>query len=192
MTLVGCAAKNIDNDFQLIGVEEGIVILSISHDNKWNQNTSNVIFFLSGDEKNLSFSSRQRSFFLEFYPSEFSEDFGRLYVVKLKEGIYNFFSWHFRFGDEIGAIYSLEEEKIPQELKFNVIGGDVNYLGNLHLQLVLEEQHDSPGVFNFLDGYPVVRDMSERDLSIFWSRYPGLKSHKVEKKLLPLGPWVRR
>lgn len=95
---------------------------------------------------------------------------GRLAVMELPQGIYEFYNWegHSSFGRGKSRI----RPKTEFSKKFLVKAGEVKYLGNLHLAL-------SRSAFKLL-----VLDMEDRDLSILHKDNPLITPNSVQVSLI--------
>ncbi len=97
---------------------------------------------------------------------------GRLAVVQLPPGEYEFYSWH---GTTGSANISAGR---PFSKKFTVVAGSVIYLGNVHLAI------GSSG-FSLRGGYQVnTADMRDRDLTLLHRKYPKIAPDAVLVRIL--------
>lgn len=184
--LSGCAARSIDKDFAFDpGKDEGIVIVSVSHDVSGGRATRGFFNVNGGPiEKNgLLLAS-----LIDVAPgiagsNDFKGGYGKLYVLPLPAGKHVISSWRVAYGSTL----SVEPRVLPTPLEFVVTAGEVKYLGNLHANL-----QTGKGIFGQTvlgDAYPEVRDQRARDIALFAARYPRLKDGVVVG-LLATGPWL--
>lgn len=114
--------------------------------------------------------------------NEFPDRRGHVYVLELEPGQHTIDGWQVA---SAGA--RIHPSVRAPALTFEVQAGQVLYLGNLHAQLTLGHKmlFGSRAAY---DARVVVQDKSSQDVEIAESRTPALKG-KVQKALLPLGPW---
>lgn len=186
VALAGCAAKSIRADFTL-GEEqnEGIVIISVSHDLAGPRGT-HAIFYMDGGIAHGGSALFSLDEAIPGIPKrgEFKDSRGHLLVLALPPGKHAIDYWQISNGSGL-RIFPKEK---PRPLEFDVARGDVKYLGNLHANL-----HTGKNIFGITitgDGYPEVIDRQTRDIPLFEDKYPQFKG-KVALALLPLGPWVQ-
>lgn len=184
-TLTGCAATSIQKDFTFkAGANEGIVVVSVSHDLA-GKRASKAIFYM---DEGLP-SGRSLLFSLgEAAPgitrgSEFKDSYGQLLVLSLPAGKHTIDSWQITNGTGL-RIFPKEK---PQPLVFDVMSGQIKYLGNLHANLATGK--NIFGITIIGNGYPEIRDQQQRDIPIFEDRYPQFKN-KIVIDLLQPGPWI--
>jgi hypothetical protein len=97
---------------------------------------------------------------------------GRLAVVQLPPGMYEFYSWS---GSTGSASISAGR---PFSKRFTVVAGTVIYLGNVHLAI-------GSGGFSVQGGYQVrTADLRERDLTLLHSKYPKIAPATVLVRIL--------
>ena len=185
-SLTGCAATSIQKDFAFkAGANEGIVVVSISHDLA-GRRASKAIFYMDDGlpgGRNLLFSLGEAAPGIT-RGSEFKDSYGQLLVLSLPAGKHTIDSWQITNGTGL-RIFPKEK---PQPLVFEVVSGQVKYLGNLHANLASGK--NIFGVTIIGNGYPEIRDQRQRDISIFEDRYPQFKN-KIIIDLLQPGPWIQ-
>lgn len=183
--LAGCAAKSIPRDSSL-GSEpdKGIVVVSVSHDLA-GRRAARAIFYMDGGAVSGGSTLLSLDEVIPGTPrgSEFKGSYGHLLVLSLPPGRHAIDSWQITNGTGL-RIFPREK---PTPLVFEVVSGEVKYLGNLHANLATGK--NIFGMTITADGYPEVRDQRQRDLPMFESRYPQLKD-KAVIDLLRLGPWI--
>lgn len=182
--LAGCATTSIKKDYAL-GNEgnSGLVIVSVSHDLAGGRNT-NAIFYVDGGivSGGSMLSSSDKDFFGISSGNEFSDSYGRLLVIALSPGRHTIDSWQIANGS---GLRILPKEKLAP-LTFEVTRGQIKYLGNLHANLATGKNVFGMTIVG--DGYPEVRDLRQRDMSLLDNRYPQFRG-KASTELLPLGVW---
>src|SRR6185312_13378187 len=186
LTLAGCSVQSVKKDFSFSDASnEGIVILSVSHDLSGGRGTR-AIFYMDG----IPVHGGKMLFSLDdAFPgiprgSDFADSYGHIIVMSLPAGKHFMDSWQVTIGS---AAYLYPRRK-PVPLEFEVRKGEIVYLGNLHANLYTGKNLFGMSVVG--DGYPEVRDERERDLPMIEEKYPQFKG-KVAVHLLPLGPWVK-
>lgn len=184
--LAGCAAKSIQKDYSFSNetADQGIVVVSVSHDLEGTRRTS-AIFYMDGGVTNGGQMLRSLD---EAMPgmnraSEFKDSYGHLLVLALPSGRHTIDSWQITNGSGLRVF----PRNKPTPLAFDVAPGQVTYLGNLHANLMTGK--NVFGITITGDGYPEVRNQQQRDIALFENKYPQFKD-KVVVKLLPLGPWA--
>ncbi|WP_034351404.1 hypothetical protein [Herbaspirillum sp. GW103] len=186
LLLTACAASNVDRDFSLENnPDQGIVIASVSFDRAGSRN-SQAMFYLDEGIPGAPVPARR----LEALPehatirmgSQFKDSYGQVLAISLPAGRHTISSWRL----VRSAAYSLSpSEKMPP-LEFHVAAGKVQYIGNLHLNLV--EGKNMLGLRMVADASPEIRDRQDRDLPIIKKKYPQF-ADRMEIRLLPLGTW---
>lgn len=184
ISLAGCAAKNVRNDFNFSKEgKEGIVVISVSHDDGVPRNAK-AIFYIDGSPASGGTMVRSID---DIVPgiagrSEFEDSRGRLMVLALPPGRHAFNGWQIFNGTGMW----IGPAKTPSSLVFEVVSGEAIYLGNLHAHLLTGK--NIFGITIVTDGYPEIRDLRDRDMPLLESRYPQFKG-LVKMAVLPLGPW---
>lgn len=185
LVLTGCAAKSIPKDAPLNDEsKEGIVVLSVSHDLA-GRRAARAIFHMDGGAISGGNTLLSLGEVIPGTPrgSEFKDSYGQLLVLSLPPGKHTIDTWQITNGT--GLRISPREKPTP--LVFEVISGQVKYLGNLHANLATGK--NIFGITITGDGYPEVRDQQQRDIPMLENRYPQF-SGKVVIDMLRLGPWI--
>lgn len=183
--LTGCAAESIQRDFSFKSEpDKGIVVFSVSHDLAGKRGVGAFFYMDSGTSGENIFNSVEpiapgvpvpRS-------SQFEDSYGHVLVLALAPGKHAIDSW--KINNTTGLLSYPEMRPTP--LVFEVISGQVKYLGNLHANVQVGK-----GLFGIpfiQNGYPEIRDQQQRDIPIFEKEYPQFKG-KIKVDLLHLGPW---
>ena len=161
------------------------MIFSVSHDANGGGRPS-AVFYLDGgvmSGKGHLFSSGGGV--IPGIPggSDFEDSHGHVVALVLPVGKHAFDYWQITNGTGL-RIYPKEK---PPPLVFEVIAGQVKYLGNLHAHLASGKNLVVMTVTG--DGFPEVRDERHRDVPMFQEKYPQYQA-KVVVELLALGPWI--
>ena len=185
LVLSGCAAKSVSKDFAFdASKNEGIIVVAVSHDVSGGR-AGRGLFYINGGQ--METNGRMLASLVEVAPgiaggSDFQDFYGKLFVLTLPAGKHSFTSWQFTNGGGV----SITPRKGLMPLEFQVVAGEVRYLGNLHVNLRMGKVLGMGIVDN---GYPEVRDQRALDVALFEERYPQFKG-KVVIDLLQLGPWI--
>jgi hypothetical protein len=185
-SLVGCATKSIPNNFSFNNQRnEGVVVFSVSHDSLGPQGTK-AIFYLDHNKgiDNPLFYSTDETILGIIKDSEFPDSHGHLIVLAIPSGQHAIDYWQITNGTGLRIL----PKENPVPLTFEVTAGDIIYIGNLHAAL-----HIAKNIFGITitaNGFPVIKDQSQRDIAVFESKYPQFKG-KTNVKLLPTGPWLQ-
>jgi hypothetical protein len=119
-----------------------------------------------------------REQFFKDVPSDFDGPFGRLYVLKLKAGEYEFRSWVFTQARS-GAQTVPHTRKKPQTtLPFKVEAGRVTYLGSF-----------APSMISGHELSVTVVDQNKRDMQALTKKCPDMDMSIVDSKPIKPGPW---
>jgi hypothetical protein len=185
--LVGCAARSVRSDYAMTpDSTEGIVIVSISHDDAGGRRTKATFFLdggglLGGDGKLLrSLPERVPGF---TGGSSFEDCYGQVLALSLPAGRHQIDGWS--IAANMGLHISPKQKPAP--LVFDVVAGKIVYLGNLHAHLLMGK--NVFGVTIVGDSTPEVRDERTRDIPIIEESHPQFKG-KIVATLLPLGAWT--
>jgi hypothetical protein len=183
LALAGCTAKSVSKDyeFKAAGKEEGLVVFSVTHD-RAGRRSVRAMAYLDGGPVNggyLAYSIDD-----DFFGgrNEFKDLYGHVIAMALPAGKHQFDSWRLASN----SVFYYPREK-PPPLQFEVVPGQIKYLGNLHGNV--EMGKNLFGMSVLAGGHMEVRDERARDLEKFDQRYPQFKG-KVVIELLPLGPWL--
>jgi hypothetical protein len=187
IVVAGCSATNIRKDFSFENVSESVAVFSVTQDDSESIYTAESRFFMNSglfkDDRKMLLASE------EAFPggwnkaSEFENVQGRLYAIRLSPGDHELSSWHIINGSGM----TIEPRGRPAPLSFSLAGGEIKYLGNLHMRLRTAE--NLFGVNIIVEGYPEVHDKHERDIAMLEQRYPQF-SGKVVKDVLKEGDWL--
>jgi hypothetical protein len=110
-------------------------------------------------------------------PSE-AEPCGRLAIVELAEGVYEFYSWN--GSSRVGALTQTMRAQSDFSKQFKITSGKAVYLGNVHFSVETGRAFMGQGRFAMK-----VRDMRERDLPLLASKNPGMTAEKIVINILP-------
>jgi hypothetical protein len=87
---------------------------------------------------------------------------GRLAVIELREGEYEFYSWHGQSGGAPGGLTMSARASRDFAKRFKVLAGRAVYLGNIHFAV-------GRGVFTM-----TVLDLRDRDLALLHGKHPNI------------------
>jgi hypothetical protein len=149
--LTACATSNVASGYSMDAKSsKGILVLSLTANDEIDN------FFLR--YRNIQ-TSTQGAFSLHDFknPADWVSPHGRLVVIELDEGPYEFYTWDSPHPARVSA---LREFAIP----FRVHPGKVTYLGNFHIDLSLAQRK-----YKFLQN-----DMQQRDIALLNKKYPKL------------------
>ena len=183
----GCSSRSVRKDYSFKDPQsEGIVVFSVSHDSDAGRHAQALVYMDGGvaSGKGHVFSSGGGMITGFSTATDFEDGYGQLFAVVLPVGKHAFDTW--RITDRWAlSIYPREQ---PAPLVFEVGGGQVKYLGNLHAQLQTGKNLFGATVVG--NGVVLVRDERRRDVPMFQEQYPQLQT-KIVVELLDLGPWVK-
>jgi len=203
LTACNQGIQNIKEDYDLNESEKSIVILSLTQNN----NTSAVKVLMNketskGYVKYENLHSRIKTGLMPGYDKgdfpwykpggtpwqtrqkdkdDVNGFMGRLIVIELDPGNYSLKHWRIQLNRdqyEINTRYAVFPIKYPKEVKFNVKGGRVHYIGNLNFDIV-----------NSAKITPKFSDAYDRDITLFRKKYPELASKPVIKEMPYTGYW---
>ena len=201
--LAGYTTKNIPEDFSFSSetTNKGIIAVSVSHDlaaGRLKSATVNMAYMGEGltiwEQLFIptQISSRSRIDTTTgiglLRRSDFKDSYGRLLVLALPPGRYAIKYWHFTGDIDEESLYT----RGGTPLEFDVVPGQVTYLGNLHAHMQVGK---ISGVASLacltcpVAGFLEVRDQQQRDIAMLEKKYPQFKG-KVVNNPLPLGPWT--
>jgi len=104
---------------------------------------------------------------------------GRLFAVKLAAGTYEIY----RLDKKSGLLIHM------QPVRFEVRGGEILYIGNLHVRFCLykPDRRVYRGYINA--GIPSVRDESQRDLPLLLQKFPALAGMNIMQTVIDDYAW---
>lgn len=122
-----------------------------------------------------------RTVFFEKIKSDFTDVFGKLIVLRLPAGNYEFKYWTVKFG------MGTRQPMHIQPLTFTVEAGRAVYLGSFDTvvtqgETILHQTIDDPWVF--------VRDRHARDLPVFATKCPGFDPGLIDLKVMDTARWL--
>lgn len=116
--------------------------------------------------------------FLKDVPSDFAGTFGRLYVLKLKAGDYEFKTWSFTLAEPGERTTVHTPAKTPAALPFKVVAGRATYLGSFSASKAAER-----------DIAVTIEDQSKRDVPVFAQKCPNVDAGLIDTRLIKIGSW---
>lgn len=114
-----------------------------------------------------------------FGTSTEAEPCGRLAVIELQPGEYEFYSWEGGSSSGPGGM-TMNVRSGPFSKRFRVLPGKAVYLGNLHFAV------QGPVVpFGGSRYMMKISDLRERDLGLFYAKHPNITPDRVVVSILP-------
>ncbi len=160
----------------------GLVVLSASTPTSGSATDPTTIWFHYNLVGRSSFRDEKiliaRQQLIEKVPSDFDHTFGRLYVLKLKAGDYEFRKWSFTQGRPNERTKVNPAKKSLGKLPFKVAAGRVTYLGSF-----------SPSMVSDRELSVTVVDQGKRDMETFAKKCPTADANNINLQLLTLGLW---
>ena len=157
--MASCARFNVKPDYVLdTSSGKGLLVASVSYTGAYN-------FFWQYRGINNPNKGDVTAWTLQ-NPLDWHDPPGRLAFIEIPAGEYEFYKW-ILFLTGTKKIYSQ-----PFSVKFQILPGKATYLGNLHLDL-REMKYYSLSL----------RDESNRDLSLFYSKLPNVHTGHVVKSI---------
>jgi hypothetical protein len=182
--LAGCAAGNIPANYAFGDKPAvGIIVASVAHNESAGPGSRAQIFFDTSGRPGLNRLQSAGEGLQEGPPLAKLEGGGQLVVMTVPAGPHTLDAWQLR--DGVGVW--LQPAGVLKPLEFNVVAGEVKYLGNLSGTLVT--RRNALGLQVLEDGYLEVKDLSARDLAVFEQGYPKFKG-QVVMGVLPQGRWA--
>jgi hypothetical protein len=186
LLLAGCGPSNVRTDYHLDQHPgDGVVVLSVTHDLDAGR-AATAKFYLDGTSSLLDPNTKVLSSLNEVMGvktgSDYEDAYGQIYVIPLAAGSHRITSW--QITNVHGAGRLPDGPLAP--LVFNVVAGQVTYIGNLNARL--NAGRNFLGVHVVNDAAVEVRDRRVTDIPLLEGRYPQLKG-KAVIALLPLGAW---
>jgi len=188
LLMVGCRAINLDADYVPDSSKAtGVVVASLTRSGTPGFNMFVALRGVDNDYKNSvpvsdAFAPSDwecpftLTFLGRFHTGTIPEDppCGRLAVLELPRGEYEFYSWHGASGNRtVRASTGFSK-------RFKIISGKAVYLGNIHITIVQGEWGSGGGTFEMK-----VRDKRERDLPLLATKNPGITSERIVISILP-------
>lgn len=185
LLLNGCAARNIAREYSL-DESKGTGIMLVSLTQAGLPSSLNMFADLRGVDNDYKSAVAVTDIFFSadwrcppFGISTEDKPCGRLAVVELPQGEYEFYSWHGGSGGGPGTVSTSVQARQEFSKRFKITAGKVVYIGNIHFSIILYTKG--------LLGIPVrspsydmkINDMRERDLPLFYSKYPKITSDKI-------------
>lgn len=173
LLLGGCAsAPNIGKDYSLDEAKgKGILLVSMTRSG---DRGFNMFVDLRGVDNKYDQAVPVTDLFASLDWScpitETSEPCGRLAVIELPQGEYEFYSWH--GGSSNGKISTSVKAMNEFSKRFKVTSGKVVYVGNVHLAI-------GGGRFAMR-----ISDKRDRDLPLFSSKYPKIATDKIQVDII--------
>lgn len=177
--LGGCRAVNVASGYTLDpGKDTGVAVVSLTRAGL--PSRFNMLLKLrgvDGDYRNsvpVSDAFASADWRCPFFGTATEEEpCGRLAVIELRQGLYEFYSWEGDTGTG-GSVRSIGEFS----KRFRVEAGKAVYLGNVHFSV------ETPRWFQGTYRMRVI-DMRERDLALLRQKVPTITPDRVVVSILP-------
>lgn len=182
--LVGCAAGNIAPQFAFGDKPAtGVVVVSVGHNASAGPGARANVYFDTSRRPGLNrLQSTGEAVTEGPAPTRF-DDNSQLLVLSVPAGMHTLDAWQLR--DSVGVW--VQPAGVLQPLEFNVVAGEVKYLGNL--SATLATRRNALGLQVVEGGEVEVKDLRERDVAAFERAYPQFKG-QVVMGVLPVGRWA--
>ena len=130
-----------------------------------------------------------RGLLLGYFNHKFNSDFsgvlGKLYVLRLPAGDYQFSDWQYT---PLGSLGATERPAGIHPLTFAVAGGRAVYLGGFDPSIIEEGKN----LFHskVVTAWVLVHDDQSRDLPVFFNKCPGFDRNLLDIKVMDTSPWL--
>lgn len=159
LVLTGCAKFNVSPDYELQeGKQVGLLVMSINH------NTEAITLDYRKIDKSESGAIMTSTMHDEI---DFKQPKGRLVVLELSPGSYEFYQWQTNFG-------RLRYVSPLISAPFTIEQGKAVYVGSLDVKAELE--NPMVGV----EYGHTITDKSERDIALLKKKYPKLDVNRLD------------
>jgi hypothetical protein len=105
---------------------------------------------------------------------------GRLAVIELQQGEYEFYSWQGGTSGGPGGFTVTVRSTEPFSKRFRVVPGKAVYLGNIHFSVTRGGPFQGGGTYRMR-----VSDLQKRDLPLLHQKNPRITSDSVVVSILP-------
>jgi hypothetical protein len=185
---------NIVCDMKVDDAEYGLAVVSVTlpaskvgigNPNKFNvyYNTSKGSGFLSNKTVTLI-----RETLFGKTDTDFADDFGQLFVLKLKAGDYELRGWDYMDVSAAQDTYGPTAKLEP--IPFQVTAGRASYLGSL--AVMMKDAGKNVLGMRTVIAWPTLADRGQRDLSVLFKKCPAIDIMQVDVALLDLSPWSKK
>jgi len=184
--LTSCSSANIKSDYSLDeNNETGLLVVSLVRSGEGN-------FSMFADIKGINNKYNDSIPITDLFASsdwgcpmfgEIPKDnpCGRLAVIEMRKGEYEFYAWH---GSQ-GSNFTIRSTKKFSK-RFKIYSGKATYIGSIHFIIGRKETGQ------YLLGMPVkkpvfnieISNMQERDLSLFYKKHNNISREKVQVKII--------
>ena len=123
------------------------------------------------------------SLLFQSVPSDFPDGFGRVFILRLSAGDYEFVDWSYKGFGKMGMSKALG----VKPLKFTVEAQHAVYLGNFDPYMF-----EGRNLFGqtVVEPWLTIRDQSTRDLTAFQAKCPGFDVTQIDVKVMDPAPWI--
>ncbi len=174
--LGGCSASNIDSNYSL-NDKEGSGILLASMTQAGLPSAFNMFVHLRGVDNTYSNEVPVTDLFVSVdWPCPFlatsteAQSCGRLAVIELQQGEYEFYSWSGSSND--GKTSTTVTARKEFSKRFNIEAGKVTYVGDVHFSVI-----GNRFALNVID-------KRDRDLPLFYSKYPKITAEETQIRII--------
>jgi len=154
--MTGCVSFDVDRNYSLAGkTDKGLLVVSVTQ--------TGPIGCLRYNLRGITVS--KDTFVMScapHSPPDWRSPRGRLSVIELPAGKYEFYKW-----SEVGTQYVAAKELFSAP--FTIEARKANYIGNLHIQVTPERT-----TYNIF-----IRDRQDRDLPLFRSRFVNVDQKSI-------------
>jgi hypothetical protein len=160
-TMTGCAALDVEPDYEFKEDKNtGLLIVAVTH------KTDTVILRLRSKDNSIDEAIMTHT---SAAPMDFDNPKGRLAVIELPPGDYEFYQWETFLP---GLRYTSPSFSAP----FTIRKGQAVYVGSLYAYVDVTSWG---GPRPLIDQELTVTDESERDIALFTKRYPNIQKDNV-------------
>lgn len=131
------------------------------------------------------FVTLNRISMMQSVSSDFSDTFGRIFILRLPAGDYEFQDWSYQGFGRPGASRALGVKPI----KFTVEAQRIVYVGNFYPNMFEAKNLLGQTV---IDPWLTIRDQSTRDLTVFRTKCPNFDVTQIDVKVMDPTPWIVR
>jgi len=184
--LTSCAITSVNEDYSFNpALSNGLILVSVTQ-NSIEGTDSTVSSFVIKNKKG-SFNEKITTLddkILYFNGKKIDKDTGKLLLIEAPAGEYFIDYWWIK-----QSTMTLEPQKKPKKINFNVKKNKITYIGNLHVHLSTGTNFFGTKITN--GGIPLVRNRYDRDIKLFFDKYVNLSDITINTQIPFEGVWVR-